>query len=296
MALDKTRRKVALGRYMQALRKATEPVLRPEDIAPQIRIAATTITRMEGGLTLPGFTLLQALVGIYGASDAERAEATRLWEHAKQGSTSVENAVDLPTKYRAFRHDESDAVMERALDVAAIHGLLQTAGYAVAIGEASRRHHRFEGWERRAAEERHSRQQLLEGTHPLKLHVIMDESVIRRTIGGRGAMIEQLEHLLTAGTRKNITIQVIPFGAGAYSTMSGPVTILSFEDEADPGLAYLEYAAGGETVENTKDVQAFVETFEDIRRTVALSPKESARLIRAALDGLRNDDREQDMG
>jgi hypothetical protein len=279
---------------MQALRRATVPQLRPEDIAPQIRIAATTITRMEGGLTLPGFTLLQALIGIYGVSDKERTEATRLWEHAKQGSTSVENTVDLPGKYRAFRHDESDAVMERALDLVAVHGLLQTAGYAVAIGEATRRHHRVEGWERRAADERHSRQQLLEGSHPLKLHVIMDESVVRRVIGGRDVMIEQLEHLLAMGARKNVTIQVVPFGVGAYGTMSGPVTILSFDEEAGLGLAYLEYAAGGETVENPQDVQAFVDTFEDIRRKAALSPKESALLIRAALDGLRNDDREHD--
>ena len=109
-------------------------------------------------------------------------------------------------------------------------------------------------------------------------------------------MIGQLEYLLTVGARKNVTIQVVPFGAGAYGTMSGPVIVLSFGGEADPGLAYLEYAAGGETVENAKDVQAFVETFEDLRRKAALSPKESAMLIRAALDGLRNDDREQDMG
>jgi hypothetical protein len=293
MALEKTRRKVALGRYMQALRKATVPLLRPEDIAPQIRIAATTITRMEGGLTLPGFTLLQALIGIYGVSDKERAEATRLWEHAKQGSTSVENTVDLPTKYRAFRHDESDAVVERALDVVAVPGLLQTAKYAAAIAEAAHRHIRGEGWQLRAADERLSRQRSLEGSHPLRLISVIDESVIRRVIGGPEVMAEQLQYLLSMGARKNITVQVVPFGAGAYGTMSGPVIVLGFEDESDPALAYLEYAAGGETVENPKDVQAFVETFDDIRK-VALSPKESAKLIRAALDGLRNHDREHD--
>lgn len=293
MALEKTRRKVKLGRFMQALRKDAVPVLRPEDIAPQFRIAATTITRMEGGLTLPGFTLLQALLGLYGVSDQQRAEATRLWEHAKQGSTSVENAADLPTKYRAFRHDESDAVVERALSVVAVPGLLQTAKYAATIGEASRRHHRPEGWELRASAERQARQRLLEGANPLRLYAVMDESVIRRVVGGRAVMAEQLEHLLAAGARKNVTIQVVPFGAGAYGPMSGPVIILSFQD--DPDLAYLEYAAGGETVENARDVQAFVETFEEVRRKVALSPKESAELIRAALDGLRNDDREHGM-
>ncbi|MFD9894109.1 DUF5753 domain-containing protein [Amycolatopsis sp. NPDC059027] len=293
MALEKTRRKVKLGRYMQALRKDTVPVLRPEDIAPQFRIAATTITRMEGGLTLPGFTLLQALLGLYGVTDKQRAEATRLWEHAKQGSTSVENVTDLPTKYRAFRHDESDAVLERALDVVAVPGLLQTARYAETIGEATRRHHRPEGWDLRAAAERQTRQRLLEGTNPLRLYAIMDEAVIRRVIGSPEIMAEQLEYLLTAGARRNVTVQVVPFGVGAYGTMSGPMIVLSFED--DPDLAYLEYAAGGETVENAKDVQAFVETFEEVRRKVALSPKESAELIRAALDGLRNDDREHGM-
>jgi len=294
MALEKTRRKVKLGRYMLALRKAVDPPLKPEDIAPQVRIAATTITRMEGGLTLPGFTLLQALLGIYGVDDDERAAAIRLWENAKQGSTSVENAADLPNKYRAFRHDEADAILERSLDVVAVSGLLQTARYAAAIGEAGRRHHRTEGWERRAADERRSRQRLLDGPVPLRLHAVLDESVIHRVIGGSEVMIEQLDHLLVAGRRRNVSIQVVPFGAGAYGTMSGPVIILSFADDADPDLAYLEYAAGAETVENVRDVQAFVDTFENVSRHVALSAKESARLIRAALDGLRNDDRQHD--
>ncbi|OZM71454.1 hypothetical protein CFN78_20110 [Amycolatopsis antarctica] len=295
MALEKTRRKVKLGRYMLALRKAVDPPLRPEDIAPHVRIAATTITRMEGGLTQPGFTLLQALLGIYGVTEEQRTEAIRLWENAKQGSTSVEHAADLPNKYRAFRHDEADAALERTLEMTAIPGLLQTPRYAAAVGEASRRLHRTEGWERRAADERHSRQRLLDGEAPLHLHALIDEALIRRITGGREVMIEQLEHLLKVGRQRNVTIQVIPFSAGAYGNMSGPVTILSFPDGADPDLAYLEYAAGGETVENVRDVQAFVDTFEDASRHAALSATSSTRLIRAALDELRNDERAADL-
>ncbi|WP_158880961.1 helix-turn-helix domain-containing protein [Amycolatopsis anabasis] len=295
MAAERTRRKAKFGRFMQALRKQAPEKLRPEDVAPKVRVVTTTITRMEGGYSLPNFTLMQALLGIYGVSDEERADAEQLWEHAKQGATTVENAADLPPKYRAFRRDEADAITARTLAPVAVPGPLQTAGYAEATAEAARRHIHAEGWERRAADERRNRQRLLEGPNALKLHAIIDEAVLRRVVGGPEVMAEQLQHLLSAAARRNITIQVVPFSVGAYGTMSGQVTILGFEDEADPDLAYLDYPAGGETVENQRDVQAFADTFEHVSRKVALSPKESVKLIRAALDGLRNDDRKQDL-
>jgi hypothetical protein len=92
---------------------------------------------------------------------------------------------------------------------------------------------------------------------------------------------------LSVGKQDNVTLQIVPYPAGAYATMSGPVILLGFDDELDPDLAYLEYAGGGETVDNQRDVQAFLDTFEDASRNQALSSEESAKLIRAALDGLK---------
>jgi transcriptional regulator with XRE-family HTH domain len=289
MPVERTRRKKKLGRYMAALRLSVpgDKELQPADVARKLKASPTTITRLERGDSLPDYRAIVALLGIYGATDAQRKEAELLWDFAKQGATTVENAADMPVKYRAFRRDESDADEEFCLDPCAVSGLLQTGRYARELQESGRRHIRGKGWEQSAADERRSRQRLLEGSSPLRLHSIMDEGVIRRVVGGPEVMREQLRHLLDMGKRDNVTIQIVPFAAGAWASMSGPVIKLRFKDPEEPGVAYCEYAGGGETVENEVDGQAFDDTFEDVSRAKALSADESAKLIGAALDALK---------
>ncbi|SEG83676.1 hypothetical protein SAMN02982929_04304 [Saccharopolyspora kobensis] len=92
-------------------------------------------------------------------------------------------------------------------------------------------------------------------------------------------MIEQLTHLNDCCARENVTVQVLPFSLGAYGTMSGGFTIISYTDPDDPPAVYLDYVAGGAWVENANDVQHFAEMFSEIA-TSALSTDESADLIR----------------
>ena len=273
---------------MKSLRERVEPRMTPEQVAPLVKSDRTTITRMEGGLTLPNFHFISALLGLYGATSDERIKAEQLWDSAKQAGTRIEHSADQPSKYVAFRREESDAVEERTIQPIAVPGLLQTGAYASAIAEAAKEFNegRPPGWESRAAAERLTRQQLLQRENPLRLHAIIDEAVIRRMVGGRDVMEEQLHHLLTMVAQQNVTIQVVPLGAGAYSTMSGPAIILDFEDPEDSPAVYLEYAAGGEILDTEEDVAAFVRTFERVSRNVALSPDESAELIKMVLDEL----------
>ncbi|HEX3785925.1 MAG TPA: helix-turn-helix transcriptional regulator [Pseudonocardiaceae bacterium] len=273
---------------MKALRQRRAPKLIPEQVATLARTTRPTVNRMESGDTLPSVHLLGTILGVYAATEDEREEAIRLWEYANADTTVVEHAADLSPKYLAFRWDESEAVSERTMEPVAIHGLLQTAGYASAIADAAGlfNQNRPADWEQRAADERQARQRLLGKDGPLALHSLIDEGVIRRVVGGADVMAEQLRHLLTVGAQDNVTIQVVPFAAGAYGTMSGPVSILSFAEDDGPDLAYLEHAAGGESVENRDDVAAFISTFERISRNLALPPDQSADLIKGVLDRL----------
>ena len=288
MPSEKTRRKARLGNYMLMLRKRIEPELKAEAVSELVETARTTITRMEAGRQVPSLHLMHAILGIYGVTDEERAEAVGRWRIAKQGTAVVEHAADAPMKYRAFRRDESEAAFERTMEPIAIHGLLQTAAYAAAVADAALlfNQNRPAGWEQRATDERLSRQKLLHGSGSLRLHSLIDEGVVRRVVGGPEVMAEQLRHLLAVGAQDNITIQVVPFGAGAYSTMSGPVSLLSFGHAEESDTAYLEHAAGGELVENAEDVAVFVSTFERVSRDLALPPDQSADLIKEVLDQL----------
>lgn len=288
MPSEKNRRKVKLGKHMAALRKRVDPDLMPERVGKLMDVAMTTITRMESGHQVPNLHLLHAILGLYHVTDEERAEAVRLLKAAKQRVSTIEHAADLASTYVDFRRSESEAITERTMASAAIPGMLQTAGYASAIADAAWpfNEKRPAGWEQRAADERQGRQKLLTKDNPLQLHAVIDEAVIRRVVGGPALMAEQLRHLLTVSKRDNVTVQIVPFEAGAYGAMSGSAIILGFDDDEDPGSVYLEYAAGGESVENPDDVAAFITTFEHVSQNVALQPDQSADLIREALNRL----------
>ena len=81
--------------------------------------------------------------------------------------------------------------------------------------------------------------------------------------------------LLTRGP-----FRVIREDAGAYGTMSGPLTILGFDDPEDPNSVYLEYQGGGEWVDDQGDIEKFNLMFADIAAQ-ALPSAESAALIEA---------------
>ncbi|WP_170220679.1 helix-turn-helix domain-containing protein [Amycolatopsis cihanbeyliensis] len=291
MPSERTRRKAKLGRYMEALRERVEPRLIPERVAELLETSRTTVSRLESGNQRVNLHLLHALLGLYGATEEERAEAVSLWRAARQDTTVVEYQADLHAKYVAFRRDERDAVAEYDLELSTVPGQLQTTAYAAAIAAAAHRFNVRRGpdWEERATAERLDRQRLLEGPSPLRLHVLLGEGVIGTVVGGPAVMAEQLRHLLEMGERDNITIQIVPFTAGAVGTMSGPAIVLEFDDPEDPYSVYLESAAGGDLVDNDQDVAAFLGAFEDTV-AVALPAAESAARIQAALDELTRDD------
>ncbi|MDQ3402215.1 MAG: DUF5753 domain-containing protein [Actinomycetota bacterium] len=288
MPSERNRRKVKLGKYMTFLRKRVDPALMPERVGELMDVAMTTITRMESGHQVPNQHLLHAILGLYNVTDAERAEAIRLLKAAKQRVATVEHASDLASTYVDFRRSESEAATERTMESAAIPGMLQTPGYASAIADAAWPFNRKrpEGWEKRAADERQGRQRLLTKDNPLQLHAVIDEAVICRVVGTTATMAEQLRHLLAVGEWPNVTVQIVPFAAGAYGAMSGSAIILGFDDDDDLGSVYLEYAAGGATVENPEDVAAFITTFDHVSQNVAFQPDRSADLIREVLNRL----------
>ena len=99
-------------------------------------------------------------------------------------------------------------------------------------------------------------------------------------------MAAQLEHLLAMADEPNITVQIVPFAFGAYGAMSGPVTIFTFPEDGDPESAYLEYVSGGETLEDEADVSGLTAVWQEICAAIP-SPEESALIIRATLDSVR---------
>jgi hypothetical protein len=108
--------------------------------------------------------------------------------------------------------------------------------------------------------------------------VVLDEAVLSRPVGGDEVMRDQLVRLIEAARLPNVTLQVLPFAAGAHAGMDGTFAILDFPEVADPDVVYAENATGGLFLEKTDVLKKYSSIFDTIRAT-ALTPEESTEMI-----------------
>src|SRR5436190_16755967 len=77
---------------------------------------------------------------------------------------------------------------------------------------------------------RMERQSLLIQDDPIDLWVVLDEAVVSRPVGGDAVMRDQLKRLVEAAELPNVTLQILPFAAGAHAGMDGTFAILDFPE------------------------------------------------------------------
>jgi hypothetical protein len=200
---------------------------------------------------------------------------TRLREHLKE-----------TLKYRAtpgwfwnWAVKEAQATTLRWWQPLLVPGLMQTPGYAYAVLRVSPGVGEEETGQR--VEARLERQRLLDGDSAPMFFVLLDESVLRREIGGSEVMRDQLGHLLDLATRPRVFLQVVPQSAGAHPGLAGPLALASFDDA--PDVAYLDNAITGQLVDNADDLAALTVLY-DVLRGTALSCRESEALVREVME------------
>ena len=86
---------------------------------------------------------------------------------------------------------------------------------------------------------RMERQARLKQPDAPQLWVVLNEAVIRRVVGERAVMHEQLVQLAEAASAPNITLQVLPFSAGAHASMDSAFWIVGFDPPTDGEIVYL---------------------------------------------------------
>jgi hypothetical protein len=165
-----------------------------------------------------------------------------------------------------------------------VPGLLQTEEYAQAlmsacgVGPATA--------DRRVALRRR-RQSVLAGESPPQLHVVVEEAVLRRPVGGGETMRAQLERLVAAAARPNVTFQVALAAVGMHPAEGHGFIFLGFPDPAEPGVVYVEHLNKSALVDDAEEVGRFGSAFDSLR-AVALPPAESVELVLGLLlDGQR---------
>ncbi|OEU86426.1 hypothetical protein DB35_10760 [Streptomyces abyssalis] len=159
-----------------------------------------------------------------------------------------------------------------------VPGLLQSEGYARAVLRAGRPRDRVEEVENRV-QARLRRQELLARDNPPALWFVLEEELLRRPVGGRETMAEQLAHLAALTEDPALVIQVLPTSVGAHAALGGTLTMLTLPDA--PGVAYVEGPFTGQLFEEPEQVTDCGVAYSLLQAT-ALNREDSAALIRKA--------------
>jgi len=259
--------------------------LSQEAVAERLDWHHTKLMRIETGRTSPHPNDVRLMVEVYGLTDREQAAAlVKLARDARQRGWWYSYRDVLLNRYDFFIGLESEAASIRDFELAMIPGLLQTEDYARALMRGDSPELRDEEVERRV-EVRMARQRVLVRDDRPQIWAILDESVVRRVVGGPAVMHGQLERLIDAGQGRT-TIQVIPYEAGAHPGQVGPFIILGFAEPSESDVVYLETVGGNLYVDKSEETRLFATAFDHLR-AVALSPGETLAMLRAAADTLK---------
>ena len=125
------------------------------------------------------------------------------------------------------------------------------------------------------------RQSLLERTEAPTLWVVMEEAVLHRVVGGPQVMRGQIERLLEVTELEHVSVDVVPFTAGAHVGACAPFTYFRFEEPELPDVVYSEILSGAMYLDQRSDVVAHLEAHN--RMSLLTSDAQS----RALLDRMR---------
>jgi transcriptional regulator with XRE-family HTH domain len=260
--------------------------LTQDSVAEHLDWHPTKLMRIETGRSSPHPNDVRLMLEVYGITECERVAAlVKLARDARQRGWWYAYRDILLNRYDFLIGLESEASSLRGFTLAMIPGLLQTADYARAVIRGGPQGLGPREVERRV-EVRMARQHVLAGENHPQFRAILDESAIRRPVGGPAVMGEQLKHLMDVGEQGRAAVQVVPYGADPHPGLAGPFLILSFTDQAEPDVAYLETAGGNLFVDKPEEVDLHKAAFDRLR-AVALSPDETRAMLRAATNDLK---------
>jgi transcriptional regulator with XRE-family HTH domain len=267
-----TIRRRRLGTELRRLREQAHVTI--DVVADRLGCSPSKVSRIETGHTGATPRDVKDMLDFYGISSAESEELIQIAREARQKGWWHSYSTVLVGAYVGL---EAAARSIRAYEQQVIPGLLQSEDYAVAMIRAARLGDTQLEIDRRV-HVRMERQSLLIQDDPIELWVVLDEAVLSRPVGGDEVMRDQLVRLIEAARLPNVTLQVLPFAAGAHAGMDGTFAILDFPEVADPDVVYAENATGGLFLEKTDVLEKYSSIFDTIRAT-ALTPEESTDMI-----------------
>lgn len=183
----------------------------------------------------------------------------------------------LADYFGAAKHLEQQATMIREFALSFMPGILQTQAYARAVlGTAFPP--MSPGERDKAVVARLDRSKILNHSTTPVVWALLEETALRRPIGGPKVMAEQVTHLIDLVETERIRIHVLPLSVGFHPLLESMLTLMWFEDQ--PPVAYSEGLRMGKLHDSPSVVEELQSRY-DLALSDALPLKESLALLRA---------------
>ncbi|MFJ3250338.1 helix-turn-helix domain-containing protein [Streptomyces sp. NPDC086782] len=256
------------GRQLKRFRLRAE--LERAEFGARTGYAVSTIASYEQGRRVPPPRFIDAadeLLDAGGVLQEMKEEVAR---------------AQYPAFFRDAARLEAEAVELHAYDTHVVKGLLQTEDYARAVFAMRRPLLDEETIEQRVAA-RMLRQEIFSRWPAPLMSFVIEETVLRRPIGGTDVHRGQLEQILLIGQNRNVEIQVMPLQREDHAGLAGPFTLI--ETKAGRRIAYAEVQKSSSLYTERTPVRE-LEAQYGIIRAQALNPRESTAFIEGLLGEL----------
>ncbi|MDX2823394.1 XRE family transcriptional regulator [Streptomyces ipomoeae] len=274
-----------LGAALKRYRRAAK--IDQAHAAGVLGVDQARVSRIESGHVTARILEVRVLLDAYGVDDPEvLAKLEDLAKRSKHRGWWLEHAAHLRQDYLDYIALEDDATYIREWQPVVVPGLLQTAAYAEAAIAATP-HYIAPERIAQLAKVREARQAKIE-EGGATYTAILWEAVVRHPLTSVSIHRDQLSAILEVGERQNVTVQVLPFGAGAIAGSTSAFQSFSFESDPTVEAVALENLRGASVLEAPEDLAAYANSFDQLR-SAALAPDASARLIQSALQSSEED-------
>ncbi|MEV2190130.1 helix-turn-helix transcriptional regulator [Streptomyces phaeochromogenes] len=270
--------RMVLGKRLRHLREQAGVSF--EDAARAIEVTPLTVRRIEKaevGLRIP---YVRELLHTYGVPESEVEDFLSMAREANQPGWWYSYRDVLPDWFSAYVSLESEASVIRLYEPHYVPGLLQTHDYAAALMHIGFPNETKEDIDRRVAL-RLKRQDLLAKSEAPAVWAVLDETVLRRPVGGAEVMRAQIDRLNEVLDMPKVRIQILRYSVGAHPGAFGPFHHFRFGFSELPDVVYTESLVGSVYVDQPADVVTYLEVMD--RMSVQAEPVARTRAILAEL-------------
>ncbi|MEV4507486.1 helix-turn-helix transcriptional regulator [Dactylosporangium sp. NPDC049525] len=241
---------------MKTLREASE--LTPATVAEHTGWSISKLARIEKGEVTVQPLEVRFLLQYYGVDDEDEVAALAKLSQASRARQWY-SKHRLAGDFQRFVAYESEALTINIWQLLFVPGLLQTLEYAHAITALSMRRSPDDkevlARVKLRMDRQHAFRERLSKPNPPRIVAVIDESVLRRPVGGRDAQRRQLDHLIDLATNDDaVTIAVTPLDMVHHSGLGGTFELLQFGEKEHGDVLFVEAAAGMDSLTTNPDM------------------------------------------